>query len=773
MTQDKHAEGLRALDQWSAKVTGYQANATRALARSVGEFWSSALARSGELSRNPITPQEWLEYQTDLWQRWVIALDVLRKRGNQYFEHEAAGKPPVLVYKYEMLVDGRKLARPVNYALLRIIPPEGVSLDPDKRPFVIVDPRAGHGPGIGGFKEDSEVGEALRAGHAVYFVSFFPDPEPGQRLIDVAAAEEVFLEEVAKRHPAAGKPVVMGNCQGGWAVMALAAARPGLTGPIVMNGSPLSYWSGASGKNPMRYSGGMLGGTWMAQLAADLGNGKFDGAYLVQNFENLNLANTYWSKVYNLFRNADTEELRFLEFERWWGGHYNMNAEEIRAIVEELFVGNRLAAGEIMTPGGQALDLRAIKAPIVVFASEGDNITPPEQALNWIVDLYPSTGDLVANKQTIVYLKHLSIGHLGIFVSAKVAVKEHRQIVSLVEHIEDLPPGLYEMILTNRGTKERPEYEVKLENREIADILAADADRRADEAEFQTVANVSAINSGLYDAFVGPLVRASSNQTTAQAIRMMQPARSVHYWFSDRNPWLRAMGGVADAARATRQPAKRDNPFNAWEKAFSDSVTAILDGMTAARDNATETMFYATYGWLRALGLGQTYRGAAEQAKEKEKTADEAKVSSILTRIDQGGIVEALVRSFVIAQRAQGYLRPDRTTVLLERLHDQPEFASLSPEEIRRIVYEQTVSVAYEPERAEQTIPALVPTAAEQRRAHDIVLKVLEGADLDPRLVEALQRIGAQLHSESTEATAAPASEPSRKRRAVTTSPSH
>ena len=56
--------------------------------------------------------------------------------------------------------------RPANYALVRIIPPRGVEVDDTKRPFVIVDPRAGHGPGIGGFKEDSEVGVALRAGHA-------------------------------------------------------------------------------------------------------------------------------------------------------------------------------------------------------------------------------------------------------------------------------------------------------------------------------------------------------------------------------------------------------------------------------------------------------------------------------------------------------------------------------------------------------------------------------------------------------------------------------
>ena len=44
---------------------------------------------------------------------------------------------------------------------------------------MIIDPRAGHGAGIGGFKPDSQVGVALHDGHPVYFVVFRPHPEPG------------------------------------------------------------------------------------------------------------------------------------------------------------------------------------------------------------------------------------------------------------------------------------------------------------------------------------------------------------------------------------------------------------------------------------------------------------------------------------------------------------------------------------------------------------------------------------------------------------------
>ena len=145
----------------------------------------------------------------DAAQRSVLFWDVMRQRGNQYREHLAETAPHVLDFEVELVIDGRNLDRPVNYCLVRIIPPTGVELDPTRRPFVIVDPRAGHGPGIGGFKADSEIGVAFKAGHPCYFVGFLPEPMPGQTIEDVARAEAVFLEKVIALHPEAdGKPCV-------------------------------------------------------------------------------------------------------------------------------------------------------------------------------------------------------------------------------------------------------------------------------------------------------------------------------------------------------------------------------------------------------------------------------------------------------------------------------------------------------------------------------------------------------------------------------------
>src|SRR6516164_4266631 len=95
------------------------------------------------------------EYLVDAWQRTILTWDVLRERGNQYLEHARSGRPAVLVFDSETVLDGRDFSKPANYALLRVKPgPDHPPTDPRKRPFVVIDPRAGHGPGIGGFKID-------------------------------------------------------------------------------------------------------------------------------------------------------------------------------------------------------------------------------------------------------------------------------------------------------------------------------------------------------------------------------------------------------------------------------------------------------------------------------------------------------------------------------------------------------------------------------------------------------------------------------------------
>ena len=65
----------------------------------------------------------------------------------------------------------------------------------------------------------------------------------------------------------------------------------------------------------------------------------------------------------------------------------------------------------------------------MIFASYGDDITPPQQALGWIPAVYNDTAALKVSGQRIVSLTNPHVCHLGIFVSAKVARLEHRAIL--------------------------------------------------------------------------------------------------------------------------------------------------------------------------------------------------------------------------------------------------------------------------------------------------------------------------------------------------------
>ena len=298
----------------------------------------------------------------------------------------------------------------------------------------------------------------------------------------------------------------------------------------------------------MRYSGGLLGGSWLTALTSDMGGGKFDGGWLVQNFENQNPANTLWTKQYNVYSKIDTEAPRYLEFERWWGGHVNLNAEEIQFIVDELFVGNNLAAGRIETSDGTAVDLRNIRSPIVVFCSKGDNVTPPQQALGWILDLYDDVDEIRSFGQTIVYTVHETVGHLGIFVSGGVAKKEHNEFSSNIDLIDMLPPGLYEATFERKtGDTTSPdlisgEWVMRCEQRTLDDIRAMGGNSPEDERRFATAARVSEINLSLYRAFMQPMVKAVVTPQVAEWLKRWHPVRMSYEAFTDANPFD-AVGG--------------------------------------------------------------------------------------------------------------------------------------------------------------------------------------------------------------------------------------
>lgn len=735
------------------------------------EVKSQALAfRPGSLQKenlNFVSPI--FAYGVDAVQRSVLFLDLLRRRGNEEIEITSRPSATVLRYDHEILMSGLSLPRPINYSLSRILPPADVVIDPLKRPVVVVDPRAGQGPGIGGFKAESEIGDALRAGHTVYFIGFSAVPVPGQTFLDVVEGQVTFFERVAELHPDAPRPFAIGNCQAGYQTLMVAMLRPDLFGPCLVAGSPMSYWQGEHGKDPMRYAGGMSGGSWITAMTSDLGKGVFDGTGLILNFDMLNPSNWLWGKQYEVYANIDTGAERYLEFEKWWGDFIELNGPELQYLVDNLFIGDKLARNQLRANDGTVFDLRNIASPIIVFTSTEDNISPPPQALGWIVDLYADVADIRANNQTIVYCLSHKVGHLAIFVSGKVGAKQDEEFVEMMDVIDCLPPGLYEMVLSRRpadlpaGGFVTGDWIARFEARGLDDILALGRNSEADDRAFATAAKVSDINLALYRTFLQPWIQATASKPLAESARKLNPLRLSYTMFADSNPWMAAFKLWAPEVVKSRAPVPIDNLFVVLQNRISEQITASLDLYRAVRDTLTEQVFFAVYGspWLQAsVGIAKDSEVRPRPATTPETLGARNILDDALrARVKAGGFDEALTRAVLYVEAADHAL-DQRCALAFNTVRQQLMGLSLS--EFKQMVRDQFFILQFAPEQAVEALATMVSGSDDRKSLLTQLLSIVASDGTTPAEQERLSLLARTLHQPAirTKTQVKPAPEP-------------
>lgn len=658
----------------------------------------------------------WPEYAVDAFQRGALFLDLLRRRGDEEIEITSRPLATVLSFGHEILMDGRSLGRPINYMLSRIAPPPGIATDPAKRPVVVVDPRAGQGPGVGGFKAESEIGDALQAGHPVYFIGFGAIPVPGQQFLDVVEGQVSFFEHVVALHPDAPRPFAIGNCQAGYQTLMVAILRPDLFGPCLVAGSPMSYWQGERGKNPMRYSGGLLGGSWLTAMTSDLGDGKIDGTDLILNFDLLNPANWLWGKQYEVWTHVDTDAQRYLKFEKWWGDFIELNGQELQFLVDNLFICDKLTRNQLKSSDGAVFDLRTITSPIIVFTSTADNISPPPQTLGWILDLYRDVDDIRATGRTIVYCVGQDIGHLAIFVSAKVGAKQDEEFVQLMDVIDCLPPGLYEMVIAPRPADApaagfvTSDWIARFEARSLDDVRAFGRNSPEDDRAFAAVARVSELNLSVYRAVMQPWVRAMASHPMADMARALNPLRLSYTLFADKNPWMQGVRHMAAQAAAARRPVASDNPFLALQTRISEQITTSLNAYRDARDQLEEKMFFGVYGSplvqaFVGLDRDSIVRPVPETSPEV-LAARQAQTAAYEGMLGAGGFDEALTRAVLYVMAADRSL--DQRCALALNVARQ-RLMHLSLAAFKVLVRDQFFVLQLEPARAIDVLPSLAP----------------------------------------------------------------
>ena len=364
-------------------------------------------------------------------------------------------------------------------------------------------------------------------------------------------------------------------------------------------------------------------------------------------------------------------------------------------------------------------DLRDIKSPIVLFASMGDNITPPQQAFNWVADIYGSTEEIKARGQVIVGLMHESIGHLGIFVSGKVAQKEHKQIVSVLKSIEMLPAGLYAMkINTTVDADGSEQHEVEFNERRLEDVIARlNRFQRNDEKPFEAVAAISEFNQRAYELFMQPLVQSTANEFTAKLAREFHPLRFQRWIFSDLNPLMAWVGPAAQQVKAQRKALPKSDPLRRAEAAMSETISASLDQYRALRDAASEGAFFSTFGNLFSMYLADKHAADLTAAATVSDPRELPFVKDALASIREGGYTEAFARIAYLLVRKDDALPLSRLVMRQEIAKDYADLIpQLAPDQWRRIRGEQEIIARYEPEQAIETLPDLLGHTADRER---------------------------------------------------------
>ncbi|MNO49668.1 hypothetical protein D3C76_400230 [compost metagenome] len=389
--------------------------------------------------------------------------------------------------------------------------------------------------------------------------------------------------------------------------------------------------------------------------------------------------------------------------------------------------------------------------PVVVFCSYGDNITPPQQALDWISDVYPSDLALRAAGRTIVYLRHASIGHLGIFVSGKVARREHRELLGAVEAIQALPAGLYELLIDDvpDSSDQGPKYSVRFESRRIADIHDDTQPARDSEQEFALVARTSEVNSTLYDWFVRPFMRHLINEPAAELLRKAHPFHQQQVIWSSLNPALWWLAGSAEQVRAERRPVRQDNPLLAWQDLFANLMSDTLNTFRDVRDAAQELCFYSVYSGLGALNGESTTRNRDEQTSLQDKGLIERLHQTLL----HGGKLQALIRILVLLGRTSDKIGKRRIEQLVQQGHALAVKHAVDSTVVRETLQLQSLLVFALPEESLSSLPLLIRETQERQEVLDTVAQwlpelfvVAEGATGElwrelHRLLELPQRV--------------------------------
>ena len=359
---------------------------------------------------------------------------------------------------------------------------------------------------------------------------------------------------------------------------------------------------------------------------------------------------------------VDTDAERYLEFEKWWGDFIQLNGDELQFLVDNLFIGDKLTRNQLQSRDGTIFDLRNITSPIIVFTSTDDNISPPPQTLGWILDLYRDVEDIRATGRTIVYCLSHKIGHLALFVSAKVGAKEDEEFVQLMDVIDCLPPGLYEMVISPRPADVPAagfvtgDWIARFEARSLDDIRALGRNSPEDDRAFAAVARLSELNLSTLPHLHAALGARARQPAGGGPDPSPEPAQAQLHDLRRQQPLDegRADTGCQRGGDPQAGGGRQSVPHAAERRSRTKSRPLWMP-IAWRVTNWHEQMFFGFYGSpfvqaLLGINAGSEVRPFPGTSPEK-LAARQAQTDAYAAKLQTGGFDEALTRAvlYVIA----------------------------------------------------------------------------------------------------------------------------
>jgi poly(3-hydroxybutyrate) depolymerase len=351
-----------------------------ALTRSVGDYWSAALARGAtpfDLARE--------------WGRW-LEVSTARERPSWSTPHEIVFEAPV--------------------ARLRDFSTSGSRVR--MLPTLVLPPQAGHDSCIVDYSpQQSQMRTILDAGLTRAFTLDWIGASAQTR--DATIDDYLDVVDRAVDH-AGGRVNLIGDCQGGWLATIYAALFPERINTLTIAGAPIDFHAGEPviGAVMERMAPGGDLSAYRALVAA--GGGTLKGEHMLAGFILIKPDNEVARQAQLLANVHDPEHVaRYREFEDWFKHTQDIPGAFYLWIVEHLFRDNELVRGELQV-GGKRVDLVSISCPLNLLGGAGDHITPPDQVF--------ALADAASTPEAEVRRRTTSGGHLGLFMGRE-ALGEH------------------------------------------------------------------------------------------------------------------------------------------------------------------------------------------------------------------------------------------------------------------------------------------------------------------------------------------------------------